>query len=216
MSQQSDLQREPLLDSLRKELEGLDRDDLLWRIRTLQSPSAPHAKVDGKDVLVLCSNNYLGLANHPKLRQASISATRKYGAGSGSVRVIAGTMDIHLKLEKALAKFKRSESSITFQSGYATNLGTVSALVDETDLIISDELNHGSIIDGCRLTRAERRVYKHRDMQDLEKQLQNTERYRRVLIITDGVFSMDGDIAPLPDIVKLAKENGAVVYVDDA
>src|SRR5438876_7767380 len=113
MSQQSNLQREPLLDSLRRELEGLDRDDLLWQVRTLQTPSAPHARVDGKNVLVLCSNNYLGLANHPKLRRASIAATREYGAGSGSVRVIAGTMDIHLKLEKVLAKFKGSESSIT-------------------------------------------------------------------------------------------------------
>src|SRR5260370_22356423 len=197
MSQQSDLQREPLLDSLRKESEGLERDDLLWRIRTLQSASAPHARVDGKNVLVLCSNNYLGLANHPKLRQASIAATRKYGAGSGSVRVIAGTMDIHLRLEKVLAKFKGSESSITFQSGYSTNLGAVSALVDERDLIISDELNHGSIIDGCRLTRAERRVYKHRYIDDLEKQLADTEKVRRVLVITDGVVSMDGGIAPL-------------------
>src|SRR5436309_5213344 len=138
MSQQSDLRREPLLDSLRKELEGLDRDDLLWRIRTLQSPSAPHAKVDGKNVLVLCSNNYLGLANHPRLKQAAMAATRIYGAGSGSVRVIAGTMSLHLKLERTLADFKRTESSITFQSGYVTNAGTISALVDERDLIISD------------------------------------------------------------------------------
>ena len=216
MSQQSDLRREPLLDSLRKELEGLDRDDLLWRIRTLQSPSAPHAKVDGKNVLVLCSNNYLGLANHPKLKQAAIAATRKYGAGSGSVRVIAGTMDIHLKLEKVLAEYRRAESAITFQSGYATNAGTILALVDERDLIISDELNHGSIIDGCRMTKAERRVYKHKDMGDLEKQLQNTDRFRRVLIITDGVFSMDGDIAPLKDIVDLAAKHQAITYVDDA
>src|SRR5438445_8143456 len=119
MSQESGLQRAPLLDALREEIRGLDEQDLLWRVRTLQTPSAPHARVDGKNVIVLCSNNYLGLANHPKLRQASIAATRRYGAGSGSVRVIAGTMDIHLKLEKALAKFKRSESSITFQSGYA-------------------------------------------------------------------------------------------------
>jgi glycine C-acetyltransferase len=216
MSQQSDLQREPLLDSLRKELEGLDRDDLLWRIRTLQSPSAPHAKVDGKNVLVLCSNNYLGLANHPKLKQAAIVATRKYGAGSGSVRVIAGTMDIHLKLEKVLADYRRAEAAITFQSGYATNAGTIMALVDEKDLIISDELNHGSIIDGCRMTKAERRVYKHKDMSDLEKQLQNTDRFRRVLIITDGVFSMDGDIAPLKDIIDLAGKYQAITYVDDA
>src|SRR6266566_4307106 len=151
MSQQSDLQREPLLDSLRKELDGLDRDDLLWRVRTLQSPSAPHARVDGKNVLVLCSNNYLGLANHPKLKKAAIAATRKYGAGSGSVRVIAVTIDIHLKLEEVLADYRRAESAITFQSGYATNAGVILALVDEKDLIISDELNHGSIIDGCRM-----------------------------------------------------------------
>ncbi|TMI20964.1 glycine C-acetyltransferase [Candidatus Bathyarchaeota archaeon] len=201
---------------MREELKGLDQQDLLWRIRTLQSPSAPHAKVDGKNVIVLCSNNYLGLANHPKLKQAAIAATRKYGAGSGSVRVIAGTMDLHVKLERELADYRRTESSITFQSGYATNLGTISCLVDERDLIISDELNHGSIIDGCRLTKAERRVYKHKDMGDLEKQLQGTERFRRILIITDGVFSMDGDVAPLKDIVKLAKEHSAVTYVDDA
>jgi glycine C-acetyltransferase len=216
MSQQSGLQRELLLDGLRKELEGLDRDDLLWRIRTLQSPSAPHAKVDGKNVLVLCSNNYLGLANHPKLKQAAIAATRKYGAGSGSVRVIAGTMDLHLKLEKVLADYRHAEASITFQSGYATNAGTILALVDERDLIISDELNHGSIIDGCRMTKAERRVYKHKDMGDLERQLGDTDRFRRVLIITDGVFSMDGDIAPLKDIVNLAQEHQAITYVDDA
>src|SRR5579864_8349359 len=216
MSQQSGLQREPLLDSLRKELDGLDRDNLLWRIRILQSPSAPHAKVDGKTVLVLCSNNYLGLANHPKLKQAAIAATRKYGAGSGSVRVIAGTMDLHLKLEKILANYRNAESSITFQSGYATNAGTILALVDERDLIISDELNHGSIIDGCRMTKAERRVYKHRDMADLEKQLADTDHFRRVLIITDGVFSMDGDIAPLKEIVDLALEHQAITYVDDA
>ena len=216
MSQQSGLQREPLLDSLRSELEGLDRDDLLWRIRTLQSPSAPRAKVDGKNVLVLCSNNYLGLANHPKLKQAAIAATRKYGAGSGSVRVIAGTMDLHLKLEKVLADYRRAEASITFQSGYATNAGTILSLVDERDLIISDELNHGSIIDGCRMTKAARRVYKHKDMSDLEKQLQDTDHFRRVLIITDGVFSMDGDIAPLKQIVDLAKERQAITYVDDA
>ncbi len=216
MGLQSGLRREPLLDALRAELQGLDKGELLWRIRTLQGPSAPHAKVDGKNVIVLCSNNYLGLANHPKLKQAAISATRKYGAGSGSVRVIAGTMDLHLKLESVLADYRRAESSITFQSGYATNLGTISALVDERDLIISDELNHGSIIDGCRLTKAERRVYKHKDMGDLEKQLQDTDRFRRVLVITDGVFSMDGDIAPLKEIVELAQENQALTYVDDA
>src|SRR6059036_1304333 len=216
MSQESGLQRAPLLEALREELRGLDQQDLLWRVRTLQSPSAPHAKVDGKNVIVLCSNNYLGLANHPRLKQAAIAATRKYGAGSGSVRVIAGTMDLHVKLEKELAAYRGTESCITFQSGYATNLGTIMCLVDERDLIISDELNHGSIIDGCRLTKSERRVYKHRDMGDLEKQLGDTDRFRRVLIITDGVFSMDGDIAPLKDIVKLAQEHNAMTYVHDA
>ena len=216
MGLQSGLRREPLLTALRAELEGLDRDALLWRIRTLQSPSAPHAKVDGKKVIVLCSNNYLGLANHPTLKQAAIAATRKYGAGSGSVRVIAGTMDLHLKLERVLADYRRTESAITFQSGYATNLGAISALVDERDLIVSDELNHGSIIDGCHLTKAERSVYKHGDIGDLEKQLHNTDRFRRVLIITDGVFSMDGDIARLKEIVELAQENQALTYVDDA
>ena len=216
MSQESGLQREPLPSALRQELDQLDREELLWRVRTLESPSAPHAKVDGRNVLVLCSNNYLGLCNNPKLKQAAITATRRYGAGSGSVRVIAGTMSLHLKLEEVLAKFKRAESSITFQSGFATNAGTIPALVDEGDLIISDELNHGSIIDGCRLTKAERRVYKHRDVGDLERQLQGTDRYRRVLVITDGVFSMDGDIAPLKDIVKVAHEKQAIVYVDDA
>src|SRR5215467_2129135 len=201
MVQEPSFQREPLLDALRIELQNLETQELLWRVRTLQTPSAPHAKVDGKNVLVLCSNNYLGLANHPKLKQAAIAATRKYGAGSGSVRVIAGTMDLHLKLEKILANYRRTESSITFQSGYATNAGVILSLVDDRDLIISDELNHGSIIDGCRMTKAERRVYKHKDMTELEKQLQDTDRFRRILIITDGVFSMDGDIAPLKDIV---------------
>lgn len=216
MGQESGLQRESLLDALRRELDELDKEELLWRIRTLESPSAPHARVDGKNVLVLCSNNYLGLCNHPRLKQAAVAATQRFGAGSGSVRTIAGTMSLHVKLEEVLARFKKAESSITFQSGYAANAGTISALVDERDLIVSDELNHGSIIDGCRLTKAERRVYKHCDLGDLEKQLQGTERFRRVLVITDGVFSMDGDIAPLKDIVKVVKEHQAVLYVDDA
>src|SRR5207237_7443701 len=152
MSEESGVQRASLLDALREELKGLDQQDLLWRIRTLQSPSAPHAKVDGKNVIVLCSNNYLGLANHPKLKQAAIAATRKFGAGSGSVRVIAGTMDLHVRLEKELAAYRGTESSITFQSGYATNLGTITCLVDGRDLIINDEVKQGSIIGGRSLT----------------------------------------------------------------
>lgn len=216
MSQQSGLQRESLLEALRNELNELEKEELLWRTRTLESPSAPHARVDGRNVLVLCSNNYLGLCNHPKMKQAAIAATRRFGAGSGSVRAIAGTMSLHVKLEKVLARFKKADSSITFQSGFAANAGTIASLVDERDIIISEELNHGSIIDGCRLTKAERRVYKHKDIGDLERQLQGTAQYRRVMIITDGVFSMDGDIAPLDAIVKVAKEHQAVVYVDDA
>jgi glycine C-acetyltransferase len=216
MSHESSLARTPLIEDLQRELKGLDKQELLWRIRTLQTPSGPRARVDGKSVIVLCSNNYLGLANHPELRKAAIASIHRYGAGSGSVRTIAGTMDLHLKLENELADFRHSEASVTFQSGYATNLGTVSSLVDEKDLILSDELNHGSIIDGCRLTKAERRVYKHRDLGDLERQLQGTNGFRRVLIVTDGVFSMDGDIAPLDGIVKLAEEYRAITYVDDA
>lgn len=216
MTQASSFEKVTLLKDLRKELDSLDQQDLLWRIRTLQGPSGPRAKVDGKAVIVLCSNNYLGLANHPVLKKAALAATRRYGAGSGSVRTIAGTMSLHEQLEDELAQYRNTESSVMFQSGYATNLGTVSALVDERDLILSDELNHGSIIDGCRLTKAERRVYKHRDMADLEKQLQGTDSFRRVLIVTDGVFSMDGDIAPLKDIVNLAEQFGAITYVDDA
>lgn len=216
MNQQSGLQREPLLEALRNELNQLEKEELLWQIKTLESPSAPHARVDGRNVLVLCSNNYLGLCNHPKMKQAAIAATRRFGAGSGSVRAIAGTMSLHVKLEKVLARFKKADSSITFQSGFAANAGTIASLVDERDIIISEELNHGSIIDGCRLTKAERRVYKHKDIGDLERQLQGTAQYRRVMIITDGVFSMEGDIAPLDAIVKVAKEHQAVVYVDDA
>lgn len=216
MSQESGFQRTSLIEDLHGEMLGLDQQDLLWRIHILQSASGPHAKVDGRNVLVLCSNNYLGLANHPKLKQAAITATRKYGAGSGSVRVIAGTMDLHLELEKTLADYRGTESSITFQSGYAANAGTISALVDERDVVISDELNHGSIIDGCRLTKAEKRVFKHRDIRDLEKQLEGAKNFRRVLVITDGVFSMDGDIAPLKDIVRLAEDYRAITYVDDA
>src|SRR2546425_13021187 len=145
MSQESGLQRAPLLDALREEIRGLDQQDLLWRIRTLQSPSAPHAKVDGKNVIVLCSNNYLGLANHPKLKQAAIVATRKYGAGSGSVRVIAGTMDIHLRLEKILAEYRRAGSAILIQSGYVTKAGKNLGLVDGRDLGNTDRPHHGII-----------------------------------------------------------------------
>ncbi len=191
-----------------------------WKLHVLSGPSTPWCEVDGRRVLMLCSNNYLGLSNHPKLKEAAIAATRTHGVGSGSVRPIAGTMDLHLELERRLARFKHAEASLVYQSGFATNAGLIPQLVGEGDLVISDELNHGSIIDGVRLSRAERAVYRHADAADLDRVLRAAEEhqpgYRRLLIITDGVFSMDGDIAPLDRIAALGHDHGAMVYVDDA
>jgi glycine C-acetyltransferase len=191
-----------------------------WRLKTIQGPSEPVAIVDGKEVLILCSNNYLGLTTHPKLKEAAIQATRKYGVGSGAVRAISGTMDLHMELEKRLAKFKGSEASLTYPTGFQANSGLIPQLVGDQDLIISDELNHGSIIDGVRLSRGERTVYKHNDMNDLARVINEAEKripqYRRILIITDGVFSMDGDITHLDQVAKIGAEHGAMVYVDDA
>ncbi|MDG6907609.1 MAG: glycine C-acetyltransferase [Nitrososphaerota archaeon] len=199
-----------------QEVAALKASDLDWKPHVLEGPSQPRSRVDGKDVIILCSNNYLGLANHPALKEAAMAALKQYGSGSGSVRVIAGTMKIHKELEEELAAFKGAEDSIVFQSGFVTNSGCIQQLVDENDLIVSDELNHGSIIDGCRLTRAERLVFKHKDVGDLELILSSSDKYRRILVITDGVFSMDGDIAPLDKVVKVSKSYGAMVYVDDA
>jgi len=205
---------------LREEYEELVRNELDWRLRVLQGPSTPWCHVDGRKVLMLCSNNYLGLSNHPKLKDAAIKAIESHGAGSGSVRPIAGNMDIHIELERRLAKFKLAEASLVYQSGFATNSGLIPQLAGKGDLIISDELNHGSIIDGVRLSHADKAVYKHADIQDLERVLNEAENhnpsYRRMLIITDGVFSMDGDVAPLDKIAELGYEHGAMVYVDDA
>jgi glycine C-acetyltransferase len=205
---------------LRDEYQDLVKNSLDWKIRILEGPSTPWCTVDGKKVLMLCSNNYLGLSNHPRLKEAATKAVHTHGAGSGSVRPIAGTMDIHIELENRLAKFKHAEASLVYQTGFAANAGLIPQLVGKEDLIISDELNHGSIIDGVRLAHAERAVYKHSDMQDLQRVLAEAEKhsppYRRMLIITDGVFSMDGDIAPLDGVAKLAAEHGAMVYVDDA
>jgi glycine C-acetyltransferase len=205
---------------LRQEYEELVKSELDWRLRVLQGPSTPWCIVDGKKVLMFCSNNYLGLSNHPKLKEAAIKAVQTHGAGSGSVRPIAGTMDIHMDLERRLANFKYAEASLVYQTGFAANAGLIPQLSGNDDLIISDELNHGSIIDGVRLAHAERAVYKHSDVADLYRVLEEAERrstpYRRILIITDGVFSMDGDIAPLDGIAKAGAEHGAMVYVDDA
>ena len=203
---------------LREEYERLVSQDLDWRIRNLASSSGPWTVVSGKKVLMLCSNNYLNLTNHPKVKKAAIEAVERFGAGSGSVRPIAGTMLAHVELEEALAKYKRTEASLAYSTGFAANAGLVPQLAGEGDLIISDELNHGSIIDGVRLSRAERAVYKHRDMEDLARVLNEAEKknYKHILIITDGVFSMDGDIAPAKGIVELAEEHGAMTYIDDA
>jgi len=191
-----------------------------WRLRVLEGPSAPWCEIDGKRVLMLCSNNYLGLSNHPKLKEAARRAIDTHGVGSGSVRPIAGNMDLHVELERRLARFKHAEASLVYQTGFATNSGLIPQLVGDGDLVVSDELNHGSIIDGVRLSRAERGVYRHADATDLERVLTAAEEhvpsYRRILVITDGVFSMDGDIAPLDRIAAAAANHGAMVYVDDA
>ncbi len=218
-AEQSEMSRDPT-SFLGEEYRALVSSDLDWKIRTLQGPSSPWCQIDGKKVLMLCSNNYLGLTNHPALKKAATAAVASHGAGSGSVRAIAGNMDIHVRLEERLAHFKRAEASLVYQTGYAVNSGLIPQLVGEQDLVVSDELNHGSIIDGVRLSRAERAVYKHADTADLERVLAEAEKrspaYRRILVVTDGVFSMDGDIAPLDRIARLAQGHGAMVYVDDA
>ncbi len=210
------MQRDPT-GFLRQEYDALAAQSLDWKIRTLKGPSAPHSNVGGKDVIMLCSNNYLNLSNHPKLKRAAIQAVREYGAGSGSVRPIAGTMDLHEELERRIARFKHRDASLFYMSGFATNAGLIPQLVGEGDTIITDELNHGSIIDGCRLTKAQRLIYKHRDMAELENCLRESDRAsRRILVISDGVFSMDGDIAPVDQIAKAAEPYGAMVYIDDS
>jgi len=205
---------------LKSEYDDLVRQELDWKLRVLGGPSTAWCVVDGKKVLMFCSNNYLGLSNHPKLKEAAIEAVKTHGAGSGSVRPIAGNMDLHAELERRLAAFKDAEASLVYQTGFAANAGLIPQLVGKGDLIISDELNHGSIIDGVRLSQAERKVFKHADVGDLAKVLDEAEHaspeFRRILIITDGVFSMDGDIAPLDKIADLGAEHGAMVYVDDA
>ncbi len=173
--------------------------------------------LNGKDVINFSSNNYLGFASHPRLKKSAIEAINKYGVGAGAVRTIVGNMSIHEEMEKKLAEFKREEAVMVFQSGFNCNAGAIQAIVEKGDLIISDELNHASIIDGCKLSKADKTVFKHSDMQDLERVLkENRTKYRNVLIITDGVFSMDGDIANLPEIVELAEKYDALTYVDDA
>ena len=200
---------------LNQRLENLQDEGLYNNIRTLESPQGAWVEINGKEVLNFSSNNYLGLANHPETVQAAQEALDEYGIGPGAVRSIAGTMTLHEELEQKLADFKKVESTLTLQSGFTANLAVIPALVGKGDTIISDELNHASIIDGCRLSGADVKVYSHGDMDSLREVLESDLSGRK-LIVTDGVFSMDGDIAPLPEIVELAKEYNALTMVDDA
>jgi glycine C-acetyltransferase len=203
-------------DYLAEQLAKLKQQGLFNTIRTIESPMDGRIRVDGKEVLNFCANNYLGLANHPRLREAAKRAIDQYGIGPGAVRTIAGTMTLHNQLEARLAQFKGAEAVITFQSGFAANLATIPALVGRGDVIFSDQLNHASIIDGCRLSRAQIVAYEHNNVDDLRRRIAETTEYGRRLIISDGVFSMDGDIAPLPELYEVAKEHDILLMVDDA
>ncbi len=198
------------------EIAQLQAQGLFTHIRTLDSPQGAWLVVDGRRVLNFSSNNYLGLANHPKLIAAAKQAMDRYGVGPAAVRTIAGTMSLHVELERRLAAFKGVEAAITFQSGFTANLATIPALVGRGDVIFSDRLNHASIIDGCRLSRAQIVAYEHCDPDDLRRQIKATSEYGRRLIVTDGVFSMDGDIAPLPELYEIAAEHDILLMVDDA
>ncbi len=201
---------------LQEQLQELHESGLYNHIRTIESAMDGRIRVDGRDVLNFCANNYLGLANHPRLREAAKRAIDQYGIGPGAVRTIAGTMSLHVQLEERLAKFKGAEAVITLQSGFTANLATIPALVGRGDVIFSDRLNHASIIDGCRLSRAKIVAYEHNDVDDLRRKIAEETEYNRRLIVTDGVFSMDGDIAPLPQLVEVAQEHDIMLMVDDA
>lgn len=203
---------------LKTEIDELEEKGLLVKIRTLETPQGAWLNVDGKKVLNMCSNNYLGLCFDEEMKQAAIDGIRKWGVGPGAVRSIAGTLELHNELERELSIFKKVESTLVVQSGFNANQSVIAPIVSSEDAILSDELNHASIIDGVRLTKARRYVWKHKDVDDLEKQLElaKSEGARRMLVITDGVFSMDGDLAPLPQIVEKTEKYGAMIMVDDA
>ena len=207
----------PQLAYLRQVLDDLRAKGTHFTLRVLDDQQAPVCHYDGREVINLASNNYLGLANHPKLIQAAIDATRTFGVGSGAVRTIAGTMRLHMELEEKIARFKNVEACVVFQSGFAANAGTVSAILGKEDFILSDELNHASIIDGARLSRATIKVFRHKDADHCEELLQQVANEPgRKLVITDGVFSMDGDIGPVDKLAPLAEKYGAIMMVDDA
>jgi glycine C-acetyltransferase len=204
------------LSYLADELEQMKAQGLYRHLRVLEDEQRAHTTFDGRSVVNLSSNNYLGLTTHPRLREKALAAIERYGVGTGSVRTIAGTMSLHMELERRLAEFKHTEATVVFQSGFAANAGTVSAILTKEDVIISDELNHASIIDGCRLSRAAIKVFPHRDADAARKILRELPVAQRKLLITDGVFSMDGDLGPLPDLCAVAEEYGAIMMVDDA
>jgi len=205
------------LKHLQDSIQELKDQGVHRKLPVLNGPCEAECMLNGKKVINLSSNNYLGFGNHPRLKKAAIEAIEKYGVGAGAVRTIVGNMDIHEKLEAKLAEFKREEAVMLYQSGFNCNAGTIQAITAKGDLIISDSLNHASIIDGVRLSKADRAVFKHSDMEDLERVLEERRKdYNNVLIITDGVFSMDGDIAKLPEIVELAEKHNCLTYVDDA
>jgi len=201
---------------LGKELDSLREQKLFRQLRILDDEQKAHTSVDHKSVVNLSSNNYLGLTTHPRLRKAALKAIDDFGVGTGSVRTIAGTMEIHMELERRLAEFKKVEKVVVFQSGFAANAGTVSAILTKEDVVISDELNHASIIDGCRLSRATIKVFPHKDVDAARKIIKDLPATQRKLLITDGVFSMDGDLGPLPALCDLAEETGCIMMVDDA
>jgi glycine C-acetyltransferase len=209
------MRRDPL-DYLASEIQALRDQGTYRRLRVLDDEQKARTSIDHRVVVNLSSNNYLGLTTHPKLRERAIEAIRTRGVGSGSVRTIAGTMDIHMQLERKLAEFKRTEAAVVFQSGFAANAGTVAAILGRDDAIVSDELNHASIIDGARLSRATIKVFPHRDVAAARRIVEELPRTQRKLLISDGVFSMDGDLGALPDLCDLAEEFGCIMMVDDA
>src|SRR5438105_6028085 len=216
MATQTPTRTDPL-SYLTDQLNELKVKGTHFKLRVLEDEQAPACTFSGKKVINVASNNYLGLTTHPKLREAALEATRKYGVGSGAVRTIAGTMKIHIELEEKIARFKNVEASVVFQSGFTANAGTVSAVLGKEDFIISDELNHASIIDGARLSRAKILVFRHKDVAHAEEQLKSVAKEPgHKLLITDGVFSMDGDIGPLPGLCDVAEKFGAIMMVDDA
>src|SRR5204863_691241 len=209
------LRRDPLA-FLGSELEALKQQGLYRRLRILEGEQRPKTTFDHRQVVNLSSNNYLGLTTHPRLREAALEATRQFGVGSGSVRTIAGTMEIHMALERRLADFKKTEAVVVFQSGFAANAGTVAAVLSKDDVVVSDELNHASIIDGARLSRAAIKIFPHKDVDAARRILQEQPAGQRKLLITDGVFSMDGDLGAVPALCAVAEELGCIMMVDDA